>query len=112
MAAVPKIWDIIKKAVKAKIDKGSPVVKFLFEVAFETRSFAIEHGYDTPLFEALIFKKMAAVLGGRMRLALSGGGPLNSEVQEFVRTCFGMVSRNLCSHMSLFDIQKFRKMDI
>lgn len=90
MVAVPKIWDIIKKAVQTKIEKGSPVVKFLFDVAFQARKFAFEHGYDTPLFRAIIFKKMEAVVGGNMRMALSGGGPLNSEVQVFVRTCFGM----------------------
>mmetsp|Transcript_28018 Transcript_28018/g.43569 ORF Transcript_28018/g.43569 Transcript_28018/m.43569 type:complete len:721 (-) Transcript_28018:139-2301(-) len=90
MAAVPKIWDIIKKAIEGKIAKESPVIQFLFKTGFDARAFAIAHGYDTPLFHKILFKKMEAVLGGRMRLALSGGGPLNSEVQEFVRTNFGM----------------------
>merc|ERR1719506_3332205 len=44
---------------------------------------------DTPLFKALVFKKFAKVVGGRLRLAISGGGPLNTEVQLFVRTAFG-----------------------
>jgi long-chain acyl-CoA synthetase len=46
-------------------------------------------GFDTPLFKALVFKKFAKVVGGNLRLAASGGGPLNSDVQDFISTCFG-----------------------
>ena len=90
MAAVPKIWEVIKKGVQAKIATASPVSQFLVNVAFEARMFAIKYGFDTPLFKALVFKKFSKVVGGRLRLAISGGGALNSEVQEFIRTCFGM----------------------
>jgi len=89
MAGVPKIWDVIKKGVQAKVNAGSPVAKVLVDTALAWRSFAISHGFDTPLFKALVFKKFAKVVGGRLRLAISGGGPLNTEVQLFVRTAFG-----------------------
>lgn len=89
MVAVPKIWDVIKKGVEAKVAASPPVARFLVQTAFQARTFAINHGYDTPLFNKLVFKKFSKVVGGRLRLALSGGGPLNSEVQVFIRTCFG-----------------------
>lgn len=89
MAGVPKVWDVIKKGVQAKVAASSPVKKFLVETAFQARAFAIAHGYDTPLFKKLVFAKFSKVVGGRLRMALSGGGPLNSEVQVFIRTCFG-----------------------
>ena len=89
MAGVPKIWDVIKKGVQAKVALSSPVAQFLVNTAFQARTFAIAHGYDTPLFKALVFKKFSKVVGGKLRLALSGGGPLNNEVQIFIRTCFG-----------------------
>ena len=90
MVAVPKIWDVIKKGIEAKVAATSPVAQFLVKTAFQARGFALKHGYDTPLFKALVFKKFSAVVGGKLRLALSGGGPLNSEVQDFIRTCFGI----------------------
>lgn len=89
MAGVPKIWDLIKKGVQAKISKSPKVAQFLIHTAFQAKSTAMKYGYDTPLFNLLVFRKFSKVVGGKMREALSGGGPLNSEVQEFVRTCFG-----------------------
>lgn len=89
MAGVPKIWDAIKKGIEAKFAAGSAVQQMLVKTAFAWRKFAISKGFDTPLFKAIIFKKLAAAVGGKMRIGISGGGPLNSEVQEFVRTAFG-----------------------
>merc|ERR1712038_1500998 len=40
--------------------------------------------------KALVFKKFSNLVGGNLRIALSGGGPLNNEVQVFIRTCFGV----------------------
>jgi len=90
LAAVPKIWDVIKKGVEAKFSAASPVAQCLVKTAFAARSFAIKHGYDTPLFNVLVFKKLKKAVGGNMSYGLSGGGPLNSEVQEFIRTGFGI----------------------
>lgn len=90
MIAVPKIWDVIKKGIEAKVAASPPIAKFLVETAFQWRTFAINHGFDTPLFKALVFKKFSKVVGGNLRLGMSGGGPLNSEVQVFIRTCFGI----------------------
>ena len=89
MAGVPKVWDIIKKGAEAKINASKPIAKFLVQTAFQTRQFANSMGYDTPLFKALVFKKFAKLVGGNLRIAVSGGGPLNSEVQKFVHTAFG-----------------------
>ena len=65
--------DVIKKGAQAKIAAGSPVTRLIAETAFEARAFALNHGYDTPLFNALVFKKFSALVGGNLRYALSGG---------------------------------------
>ena len=90
MVAVPKIWDTIKKGIQAKVAAGSPVAQFLVKTAFEWRNIALKNGFDTPLFKALVFKKFKAAVGGKLRFGLSGGGPLNEEVQDFVRCAFGI----------------------
>ena len=90
MVAVPKFWDTIKKGIMNKVNSGSPVAKFLVSTAMEWRTFALKNGFDTPLFKALVFKKFSKVVGGKLRLGLSGGGPCNVEVQDFIRTAFGI----------------------
>jgi len=89
MVAVPKIWDTIKKAIVAKVALSSPVAQALVNTALQWRAFAITIGLDTPLFNVLVFKKFKKFIGGNLEHALSGGGPLNGEVQNFIRVAFG-----------------------
>lgn len=86
---VPKIWDIIKKGIEAKVAHSPSIAQFLVATAFQARKFANSMGWDTPLFKKLVFKKFGKAVGGCMRFGGSGGGPLAAEVQEFIRTCFG-----------------------
>lgn len=89
MVAVPKIWDTIKKGLLAKVAKSPAAAQVLVHTALAWRTFAVKIGLDTPLFNALVFKKFKKAVGGNLVWALSGGGPLNSEVQEFIRVAFG-----------------------
>ncbi len=38
-------------------------------------------GMDTPLFNMLVFSKIKKVTGGRLKVGISGGGPIDSAVQ-------------------------------
>lgn len=89
MVAVPKIWDTIKKAIVAKVALSSPVAQALVNTALMWRAFAITIGLDTPLFNVLVFKKFKKFVGGNIQHALSGGGPLNGDVQTFINVAFG-----------------------
>lgn len=83
--AVPKIWDIFKKGLEAKVGAAKPVIQFLVQTAFSGRAAALRQGRETPLLK-VFFKKFAKATGGRMTLALTGGGPCSAEVQTFIRT--------------------------
>jgi long-subunit acyl-CoA synthetase (AMP-forming) len=37
-------------------------------------------GMDTPLFNKLVFAPIKKITGGRLKFAISGGGPLDREV--------------------------------
>eukprot|EP00536_Pseudo-nitzschia_multiseries_P002171 jgi/Psemu1/322429/estExt_fgenesh1_pg.C_290001 len=89
MVAVPKIWDTIKKAIVAKVALSSPVAQALVNTALQWRAFAVTIGLDTPLFNVLVFKKFKKFIGGNVKHAISGGGPLNGDVQTFIRVAFG-----------------------
>jgi len=87
---VPKVWDILKKGVEDNVSKASPLMQFLFQTAFSTRLTALKQGREAPLFKGVVFKKVAAMMGGRLRHALSGGGPISSDVQTFIRVVMGV----------------------
>jgi long-chain acyl-CoA synthetase len=40
-------------------------------------------------FDAVVFDKIKEVLGGRVRIVLSGSAPISSEVLSFLKICFG-----------------------
>jgi len=84
MAAVPKIWDILKKGVEDQIGKAGGVMQTIFQAAFSARSAALQQGRETPLL-GLLFKKVGGALGGRVKTAITGGGPISADVQNFVR---------------------------
>jgi long-chain acyl-CoA synthetase len=84
MAAVPKIWDILKKGVEDTIGKSGGVMQTVFQAAFSARSAAIQQGRECPLL-GLLFKKVGGALGGRLKMAITGGGPISSDIQNFVR---------------------------
>merc|ERR1719499_1191308 len=58
MAAVPKIWDILKKGVEEVVGKSGAVSQFLFQVAYTGRFLAVQQGRESPLFRAIVFKKL------------------------------------------------------
>lgn len=90
MAAVPKIWDILKKGVEEVVGKGSPLKQLLFQIAYTGRYWAVSQGRSSPVFEKVVFKTLTQMLGGRLRIGVSGGGPISADVQEFIRIAFVM----------------------
>uniref|UniRef100_A0A7S1EAA8 AMP-dependent synthetase/ligase domain-containing protein n=1 Tax=Hemiselmis andersenii TaxID=464988 RepID=A0A7S1EAA8_HEMAN len=84
MAAVPKIWDIIKKGAEAKAKAAGASKWFLFQWALKSKIAAMKRGMDTPVFNKLVFSKIKQITGGRLKIAVSGGGACEKEVQEFV----------------------------
>lgn len=90
MAAVPKIWDILKKGTEETVGKSSAVIQWLFQVAFNGRNWALQQGRESPIFKALAFKKLTDMMGGRLKLGITGGGPIAGDVQSFIRVCFGI----------------------
>jgi len=43
---------------------------------------------NAPMWNKLLFSKMAALLGGRVRVIITGAAPLAPNVQDFLRICF------------------------
>lgn len=88
MAAVPKIWDILKKGVEEVLGQASGASRWFFQMAYAARVAALSQGREAPLFRALVFRKLKVMMGGRLKVGISGGGPISADVQTFIRTAF------------------------
>ncbi|KHG21710.1 Long chain acyl-CoA synthetase 9, chloroplastic -like protein [Gossypium arboreum] len=95
MAAVPAILDRVRDGVRKKVDTKGGLAKKLFDLAYSRRLSAINGswfgawGLEKFLWDFLVFKKVRAVLGGRIRFLLSGGAPLSADTQRFINICLG-----------------------
>ncbi|XP_039279984.1 long-chain-fatty-acid--CoA ligase 4 isoform X2 [Nilaparvata lugens] len=87
LTAVPLILDRIYKGVYDKVSKGSPFQKALFEFAFNYKKKWLKRGFSTPFVDRVIFSKTKQLMGGRLRLILTGGAPLSPDTHELIKIC-------------------------
>ncbi|KAM5146180.1 long-chain-fatty-acid--CoA ligase 4 isoform 2-T5 [Mantella aurantiaca] len=88
MAAVPEIMDRIYKNVMSKVQEMNVFQRTLFKLGYDYKLEQIKKGYDAPLCNVILFKKVKALLGGNVRMMLCGGAPLSPQTQRFMNICF------------------------
>ena len=92
LMCVPRIFERIFNAIHAKLDEGSPLKKKLFLLTIEVGwdRFEYQQGRAAwkpkmllwPVLKRLVADKVMAKLGGRIRLAISGGAALPPKVSR------------------------------
>jgi len=90
MCAVPLVLDRIFKGIQENVNKKGAFFKALFEYCHKYKMEWQRKGYSTPIMDTLVFKSVRALVGGRIRLMLSGGAPLSPETHEYIRITFGL----------------------
>jgi long-chain acyl-CoA synthetase len=92
LISVPRIYERIWDAIRAKLDEGPRFRKMLFLLAVEIGYARFEHAQGRapwrpsfllwPILDVLVASKVLARLGGRMRAALSGGAALSPAISR------------------------------
>jgi len=93
MCAVPRFYEKIYGRVMDAIEQGSGTKRSLFHWAIKTGHKYIDERLDgrvgfmtkrkRGLADALVFRKLKARTGGHIRFFVSGGAPLNPEINRF-----------------------------
>jgi len=91
MCAVPLMLDRIYKLISDAVMKKGKLFHKIFKFAVQYKQYWKSEGFDTPILNALLINKLKLLMGGRIRLILSGGAPLSPTTHEFVRTCLDTV---------------------
>ncbi|KAH0934659.1 hypothetical protein HID58_011776 [Brassica napus] len=95
MTAVPAILDRVRDGVLKKVEEKGGMAKTLFNFAYNRRLAAVNGswfgawGLEKMFWDTLVFTKIRAVLGGRIRFMLVGGAPLSPDSQRFINICMG-----------------------
>jgi long-chain acyl-CoA synthetase len=86
---VPRVFDRIYTGVLAKMEEAGGLKKFLFNWGYKRKTAFLaqgrRHNEATPLFDKVVFSKVKARLGGRVRLIVTGGAPLAKHTEEFLK---------------------------
>jgi long-chain acyl-CoA synthetase len=94
ICSVPRVFEKVYAGAMARAEGGSPVKRKIFNWAVgvgkdvsrlkqANRPVPAGLAFQYKLAEKLVFSKMQAALGGRLRFAVSGGAPLAREIAEF-----------------------------
>jgi long-chain acyl-CoA synthetase len=92
LISVPRIYERVYSAIRARLDEGPALRKKLFQLAVDVGYARFEHAQGRgpwlpsfllwPLLDALVARKILARLGGRIRAAISGGAALPPETSR------------------------------
>ncbi|KAJ2993472.1 Long-chain-fatty-acid--CoA ligase 6 [Globomyces sp. JEL0801] len=90
--AVPRLLNKLYDGVRAKIAASSLVVRTLFDFAYARKLSLLKSGVVTrnTIWDSLVFSKIQARTGGRVRLFITGAAPISPEVLQFIRVVFGV----------------------
>ena len=90
LGAVPLILDRIIKGVTANVEKqGKMKAKIFSESLRYKQSVNGNGGLISRMLDGIIFSKVKAELGGRVKMMVCGGAPLSSRTHKMIRAMFG-----------------------
>lgn len=86
LVGVPAVWETIKKGITAKVNAGGAISRFLFWGALAAKQAFLAAGFilGVRLLDAIVFDKVRAATGGKLRFCMSGGGPVAKDTQRFI----------------------------
>jgi long-chain acyl-CoA synthetase len=83
LPAVPRVYEKIHANALGEIERSSPAKRAIGRWALRVGATKSPTSVQGRIADALVFAKVRARLGGRLRLGISGAAPLSIDVLEF-----------------------------
>jgi len=87
---VPRLFNKIYAKIKDQFSEKNFVLRTLIERGLAAK---IQNLHDSgttthALYDRLVFNKVKAILGGRVRIMVTGSAPIAQDVLDFLKVCF------------------------
>jgi long-chain acyl-CoA synthetase len=87
MAASPKMVQRLRASIEKEVHESNRVYQWLFKIGMKACQAARKSGADSPFWYWLLFDRIRTqLLGGKLRLMISGGGILLADTEMFMTT--------------------------
>ncbi|KKY24122.1 putative fatty acid activator [Phaeomoniella chlamydospora] len=85
LVGVPAVWEQVRKGIVAKVNSGSAIQSKMFWGALSAKQALLASGLPgVKVLDSLVFSKVKAATGGRLRICMNGGGPIARDTQIFI----------------------------
>ncbi|KAM6941050.1 long-chain-fatty-acid--CoA ligase 1a isoform 1-T3 [Lycodopsis pacificus] len=92
----PTVFPVVPRLLNRMFDKvfsqaNTPLKRWLLDFAFSRKEAELKSGVvrKDSMWDQLIFKKVQASLGGRVRLIITGAAPVSPTILTFLRAALG-----------------------
>ncbi|KAJ2160100.1 long-chain fatty acid-CoA ligase [Coemansia sp. RSA 552] len=84
MLGVPQVWNAVHAGIARQVAQRPEAVQRLFYGAVALKTWLVGWGLPTWLLDKVVFRRTRAGTGGLLKLAITGGAPINRDVQRLI----------------------------
>ena len=89
--SAPRFFNKVHSKICSSVETKSFLAKYLFKKALDSKLYNLKnHGIFTHGLWDKIFGNVRNLLGGNIRMFISGGAPMNKDVMDFFKVAFGV----------------------
>ena len=84
--SVPRLFLRVYDSIQSKIKEATGVKATLVQKAIASKLHYLENGsyYTHKIYDTLVFNKMKGIIGGNVRLMITGSAPISQDILKFL----------------------------